>query len=100
MFKIVFLHLKNHVNQIISSLFFFYIHFFLVEPIDLNRKTNLKIDAYRCGYHNGSYDTYEYTEKHVNNEQFLPDLIDYINQKEVQLNDIGGSNKFPKQKKI
>lgn len=52
------------------------------------------MDAYRCGYHNGAFDTYEYTEKHVNNEQLLPDLIDYINQKEIELKDLIGMIKF------
>lgn len=87
-FVVLFHQLPNHVNKIIFLSFIS--HFFLVEPINLNRKANLKVDAYHCGYHNGMYDTYEYIENHVNNDQFLPDLIHYMKEKEVQLKNLTG----------
>ncbi len=65
----------------------------IVEAINLNRKSNLKIDAYHSGYHNGIYDLFEYTQKNLNNDKFLSDLVDYIDEQEVQLEDLTGQNK-------
>ncbi len=49
-----------------------------------------KIDAYRSGYHHSTYDTYEYLEKHSNNDQLLNEFIRFIKDKEIQLKDLTG----------
>ncbi len=78
--------------------FFLFLSYFilLVDPIDLNKRSNMKIDTYSSGYHNGAYDTCEYIEKHFNNDTLISDLIHYIKEKEVALKDLTGSklNKF------
>jgi len=64
--------------------------FFLVEPINLDRRSSLKIDTYRSGFHNGIYEIFEYIEKHYNDDQFLHDLIRYIKAKEFKLKNLTG----------
>ncbi|CAF3730583.1 unnamed protein product [Rotaria sp. Silwood1] len=58
------------------------------EPFSFDKKSNLKLDAYRSGYYNAICDTYEHIEKHTNDKQLLTDVFQYIKEKEIELKDI------------
>ncbi|CAF3029515.1 unnamed protein product, partial [Rotaria sp. Silwood2] len=60
------------------------------EPLTFDKKSYSKVAAYRTGYSNGIQDIYEHIEKHTNDKQLLSNLLQYIDEKEIELKDLTG----------
>ncbi|CAF2848231.1 unnamed protein product [Rotaria sp. Silwood2] len=58
------------------------------EPLTFDKKSYSKVAAYLTGYSNGIQDIYEHIEKHTNDKQLLNNLLQYIDEKEIELKDL------------
>ena len=51
-----------------------------------------ELDAYRCGYHNGLIDTFDVTEKYSGDARLRQELVDYVQDKEIELKNLTGKS--------